>query len=188
VDLRRSESTGVLHGLDVPGAPVDLAESTSRVLPGGCRHTLPRGADGARRPAARGRPRDIESAEATVSARLLPGGEVTVSLRGGSFRDQAAFADAVGEVLGPVGNPRYLITRRARGRLGERTDYHAVPSLLATNRDLARRFHRAWRALVGPGDLLYARAKGGRAVLLEARGRALANQLTDPGRRLDRWP
>jgi hypothetical protein len=102
--------------------------------------------------------------------RHLRDGSVTISLRGGTFRDQAIFADAIGEVLGPIGNPRYLITRRSRGLAGARTDVHAVPTLLAVNRERAQRFHRAWQEHVGSGDLVYTRRKGGRTALLEARG------------------
>ncbi|MEM7415058.1 MAG: DEAD/DEAH box helicase family protein [Gemmatimonadota bacterium] len=113
-------------------------------------------------------------------------GSVLISASGGTFRDHSTFADAIGEVLGPVGNPRYLITR-SYGRKRSRLDYHAVPSVFGTKRELAEAFHAAWIELVGPGELLYTRREGGRRMLLAARARAFANQFDDPAERVERW-
>lgn len=122
-----------------------------------------------------------------VRAERAAMGGVHVSLRGGTFHEQSLFADAMGEILGPVHNPRYLLTRPVSGLLGRRVDWHAVPRILGAKKEHAQALHAAWRRRVAPGDLVYTRREGGRAALLAARGRALANRLADPGERVDRW-
>ena len=114
-------------------------------------------------------------------------GGVHVSLEGGNFHDQSTFADAVGEVLGPVGNPRYLITRPVRLLGRTRIDFHAVPTVLGAKRGSANTFLDSWLKYVGVGELVYTRRDGGRAALLAARGRTFANQFEDPVERIDRW-
>lgn len=116
-----------------------------------------------------------------------PSGGVAMSVSGGSFYDQSAFADAVGECLGPVENPRYLVTRTTRGLFGKRVDYHAVPRLLDRDKNRAETFLSHWQRHVGPATLIYTRREGGRRALLAARGRAFANNHPDAGVRVDRW-
>ncbi|NNM32599.1 MAG: restriction endonuclease subunit R, partial [Gemmatimonadetes bacterium] len=99
----------------------------------------------------------------------------------------SAFADAVGECLGPVENPRYLVTRPRHGILGKKVDYHAVPRLLGRDKERALVFLSHWNRHVGPGSLIYTRREGGRRALLAARGRAFANNHPDAGVRVDRW-
>lgn len=113
-------------------------------------------------------------------------GSVAIGLRGGSFYDQSLFADAIGEVLGPIDNPRYLLRRSASASDASAT-YHAVPTALGGKKEHAERFHRAWLRRVGPAELVYTRRTGGRAELLKARARAFAADFSDPVRRLDRW-
>ena len=66
-----------------------------------------------------------------------------MTLDGASFRDQSLFADALSELLGPLANPRYLLTRRGRTLWRRRVDFHAVPRLLGTNKELAAALHKA---------------------------------------------
>ena len=128
----------------------------------------------------------VEGDGLSVRTDRLPDGSVQVSLSGGTFYDQSLFADALAQLLGPVVNPRYLITRSSDA-VGAALDYHAVPHVLASKRERAEALHEAWRRHVGEGDLIYTRREGGRALLLAARARAFANQFVDPADRLDRW-
>ncbi|MEM6337818.1 MAG: type III restriction endonuclease subunit R, partial [Bacteroidota bacterium] len=109
------------------------------------------------------------------------------TLRGATFHEQSLYADALADVLAPIDNPRYLITRPGRALWKRRTDYHAVPSVLATHRSLASTFQQAWRKHVGHGELSYTRSRDGRRRLLAARGRALSSEFTDAVTRRDRW-
>ncbi len=116
-----------------------------------------------------------------------PDGTVRLTLANAEFRDQQTFADAMSELLGPVENPRYLVTRAGRRRPSAR-DVHPVPGVLGRNRESAGALLDAWRDLVGPSDLLYTRAEGGRELLLKARAKSFATNF-DPRHveRLDRW-
>ena len=129
----------------------------------------------------------VEGTVLRIRTGRTPDGGVHVSLEGGTFYDQSLFADAMGEILGPVGNPRYLISRPMTDLFGTRVDYHAVPHVLGLKRDRADAFGEAWIRHVGAGELIYTRREGGRARLLAARGRAFSNQFVDPAERLDRW-
>lgn len=126
-----------------------------------------------------------EPGTADVEVRQLDAGVHTLALAGESFLDQSIFADAVEEVLGPVENPRYLVTREAGRR--RPADYHAVPAILGTNADKARIFHRHWVKRLGASSLVYTRSPEGRAVLLRARSRAFSSTFVPAADRLDRW-
>jgi len=129
----------------------------------------------------------LDEPELSVRVQRERDGGVLVSVDGGSFRDQSLFADSIAEVLGPIDNPRYLITR-PHSRLGRtRADVHAVPTVFGAKRSRAEAFHAAWLEQVGTGDLVYTRRDGGRRLLLAARARSFAGAFEDTARRLDRW-
>lgn len=114
-------------------------------------------------------------------------GVMTVALGDGTFAERSLFADCVHQVLAPITSPRYLITRAEQRRFGQHLDFHAVPSPLATHADRAAAFLRAWRARVGPAELLYTRSEAGRAMLVRAQARAWANASAALVKRMDRW-
>lgn len=111
----------------------------------------------------------------------------SVMLRGGTFYEQQLFADALDEVLAPVDNPRYLVTRRAVWWSRKLPAYHAVPALLAGHKDKAAVFFKRWRRRIGKCQLLYTRSGQGRLNLLQARGRALAAKDPTVTHRSNRW-
>jgi len=104
-----------------------------------------------------------------------------------SPEDSAIFAHAYRELLGPVGNARYLIERDSaslrnlvyrplwllvRTVFGLETElraYHRVPDVLATRVERAEKLAKHWHAYVGGGRLVYTRTSEGRQILLEAR-------------------
>lgn len=122
-----------------------------------------------------------------VSTVELHAGAWIVQLTGGSFRDQSVFADALGELLGPIENPRYMLTRDVSRRLGARRDYHAVPAPLGAKKERAQAMHRHWQRRLGRARLIYTRTPEGRTRLLQARARAFSTGFVDPTERLDRW-
>ncbi len=117
-----------------------------------------------------------------------PGGEYQVFVDYASPEDSDVFARAYRELLGPVGDARYLIERDSaslrnliyrplwslvRASLGLGEDlraYHRVPDVLATRRERAEALARAWKRTVGGGRLVYTRSSEGRLILLHARG------------------
>jgi hypothetical protein len=102
--------------------------------------------------------------------------------------DSEIFAQAYRELLGPVGNARYLIERDStslrsliyrplwllvRTLIGQNQElhaYHRVPDVLAARKERAVALARHWRRYVGGGRLIYTRNAEGRRILLEARG------------------
>ncbi len=105
-----------------------------------------------------------------------------------SPEDADAYARALDDLLAPVTDQRYLISRdeadmdlgfygpafrlvtkvvRPLGRT--RRGWHPVPSELARNKERAERFAEHWREYVGGGELLYTRTPEGRRTMLELR-------------------
>lgn len=103
-----------------------------------------------------------------------PLGEALVRLEGGGRADERLFLEALAEVLGPIGNPRYLIVRRSWLGRRRRTDFHAVPAVFGRKKHLAEYFRARWNRRVGSGRLFYLRNAAGRRLLLRARTRSLA--------------
>jgi hypothetical protein len=108
----------------------------------------------------------------------------------GSPEDSKVFGQAFRELMGPIGDARYLIERDCstlgksvyrrlwlwiRKRFGisdmELKDYHRVPDVLASHRDRAEALARYWRQYVGGGGLVYTHTAEGQRILLEARSR-----------------
>lgn len=100
------------------------------------------------------------------------------------------FSQAFRELMGPIGDARYLIERNCseldgalRQRLwlwirkwvgipdAELKDYHRVPDVLASNREQAEVLAHSWKHYVGGGRLVFTRTVEGRRILLEARSR-----------------
>jgi hypothetical protein len=109
----------------------------------------------------------------------------------------------MGQVLGPIDDPRYLILRDDRrlpdvglrwlwvplrrfvAREGHlRPDHHPVPDQLGVNRSRAEAFAAAWQRHVGGSELVYTRSDDGWRVLLEARSR---DRPTAPTWAFERW-
>ncbi len=129
----------------------------------------------------------IGPAETAVRVRETEPGVFAVSLRGATFRESAIYADCLAELLGPIANPRYLLTRPGRGWFRRRRDYHAVPGILAVRKERAAALHKTWRRRLGGGALIYTRTESGRRALLRARARAFSTRFTNPLERFDRW-
>jgi hypothetical protein len=109
-------------------------------------------------------------------------------LEGASTADSAAFAAALDELLAPLDDPRYVISRavvdpprtllgalrvavtRPFGRIAGRRAWHAVPDYLAANRTRVAAFEAAWHRWVGPDDALYKTDPKAQGVLAVYRG------------------
>jgi len=122
-----------------------------------------------------------------IRVRAVPDGSLEVVLDQARGEDATTFTAAYQQVLGPIGDPRYVIRRtdarlpslpltglwlalRALGRRHvRRASYHPVPDVLGVNRARAEAFAGAWARYVGGGELTYTRSDEGRRLLLEAR-------------------
>lgn len=114
-------------------------------------------------------------------------GFVSCTLKGGTTYEKSLFLDSMQEILGPIGNPRYIMVRKtALGRL-IRKDYHVVPQVLGKNKEFAEYFRKMWAKHVGPTELVYTRNIEGRKVLLKARGHAMSTSFQRRAERIRTW-
>lgn len=123
----------------------------------------------------------IKTPESEVSAQVETDktGAVSCFLKGGTSGEQSVFLDALGEILNPIANPRYIIIRKSKKHKLKKNDYHSVPNLLGVNKTLAYYFANTWRTLVGKNELIYTRTLQGRRLLLKARINSLSAKLSD---------
>ena len=113
----------------------------------------------------------IESKEARVCITSVNGG-VECSLDSANAREMTLFAEAMGELLSPLDNPRYLLIRTlplfgfSRRMLSQS---YAVPSLLAARKESAERLRKALEKSGDRFELVYTRSLEGRGLLLACR-------------------
>ncbi len=122
-------------------------------------------------------------AEAVV-AFSTPDGEIRVRIEGIDEAGTALFTDALAQVMGPLEQPRYLISRevpspgggRIRDWLGTQVHHevwHQVPSALGSSRADADLFTEHWNRHVGRGRSVFTGAS-------EGAGLARALRFTSP--------
>lgn len=114
-------------------------------------------------------------------------GTFYVALAGGTFYESSLFADCMGEILGPVDSPRYLVLRRGDLYGMPRDDYHAVPLKIAVKKEYAHIFYEAWCRYVGPTELIYTRNEEGRQRLIKAKMQSFSAVFAKRVKREDRW-
>ena len=130
---------------------------------------------------------ETKSSGLRVIAERRDYGVVTCTLKGGTTRERSVFLEALGEMLSPLDNPRYMLLRKAPLGPLMRKDYHAVPKVLARNKELAEYFRKMWAKYVGPCELIYARNIEGRQVLLKARTQSLSSAFQRRAERARIW-
>lgn len=124
------------------------------------------------------------------------GGYVRLFLENATAEENIVFTEALHETLAPLQRPRYVvprdvvqreetwwsktltplapqfaqgwIDRHLRRRKPQRVMWHAVPSLLAKNKDTVAIFQRHWNRLVSPGDAIYAHRGEGEELVRKA--------------------
>ncbi|PWK71399.1 type III restriction/modification enzyme restriction subunit [Mucilaginibacter oryzae] len=123
-----------------------------------------------------------------VEAMVDKFGAVYCYIDGASAFEKSTFISMLYEIVGPVDNPRYVITRKSFFmRVFKQEDFHPVPELIGRNKHTAEYFADAWKRLVGPCDLIFTRSLEGRRLLLKARIKSLAAQFEKKAQRLNKW-
>lgn len=122
------------------------------------------------------------------------GGYVRVFLEEANEEDSRLFTQALHEALGPLHEPRYVIPRQIdrvqatwlsrllpaivgqyfQRRQREQVMLHAVPTVLAKNKDLVAIYERNWNRYVSPGQAIFALRGPGEDMLHSARAMGLA--------------
>lgn len=108
---------------------------------------------------------------------------IVLDAGGREARSSAVFAEALAELLSPIGQPRYLVPRYVVGSVDAldlirpltayRPDgvvWHPVPTVLGTRAELAQAFAAAWQAWVGGGPAVYTGNPEGAGALAASRG------------------
>ncbi len=116
-----------------------------------------------------------------------PDGSVSIAMTGGTFFERSLFSTCVNEILGPIDNPRYLLTRGNVSQQSRRGDFHAVPQCIGVKKVYAEVLAEVWRRRVGPTELIHLRGPEGRRDLLKARSRSFSSAMEKAVERLDRW-
>jgi hypothetical protein len=129
---------------------------------------------------------DSKLGEFQVCADRNDDGTVFCWLSGGGGKEQSVFLHALREVLRPVDNPRYLLSRRKFWRFF-REDYFAVPEILARKKEFAEFFARRWSRMVSPVELIFTRNLEGRRTLLRARAHSSAAAFQERAERRSCW-
>ncbi|SDC54926.1 DEAD/DEAH box helicase family protein [Pedobacter soli] len=115
-------------------------------------------------------------------------GAVFCHLEGASTFEKSTFINALQEIIAPIDNPRYVIIRKNRFMLfTKQKDYHAVPELIARNKNLAEYFKQQWENYVGSCDLIYTRTLEGRKLLLKSRIKSLSAQFQNKVEHVNKW-
>ena len=116
------------------------------------------------------------------------GGYVRLFLENATEAESQSFAEAMGQLMGPLVSPRYVIPRsvdlpsqsllqrwlpevivRFLARRGRKVVMlHSVPDVLATKRSVVDVFQKHWNRLVSPGEAVYARNEKGQLLMKEA--------------------
>ena len=124
------------------------------------------------------------------------GGYVRLFLEQARDEEAALFTQALHEALGPLDRPRYVIPRSVHvarntwlsailpsfvGRYFQRREQrrvmlHAVPSVLARNKELVAIFEAHWNRYVSPGQATYAHHGPGKDLVAQARRQGLASK------------
>ncbi|HJL55420.1 MAG TPA: hypothetical protein QF424_05745, partial [Candidatus Thalassarchaeaceae archaeon] len=127
--------------------------------------------------------------KARIAGGSRGGGWMRSYLEDSTEKESAIFAEAMQEVLGPLENPRYIISREVRMvsetwlsnilpevigkyfRAGKNVlaMYHAVPKRLCKNKEDAGVFQQQWNWKVSPGEVMYGRSKDGRGYVQAAK-------------------
>lgn len=114
-------------------------------------------------------------------------GMVLCGLQGGTSYEKSLFLDALEEIVNPIDNPRYIITRKSRFNFFLREDFHAVPQIIGTHKKSAAFFALMWSKHVGDSKLIYTRNIKGRQLLLRARQKAMSTTFQKPSERIETW-
>ncbi|WP_068081526.1 DEAD/DEAH box helicase family protein [Polycladidibacter stylochi] len=114
-------------------------------------------------------------------------GIVYCRLDGATDAERRLFLEAMQEVLGPTGNPRYLLERHSKLWGFNRKDYHPVPAIIGQTKKNAQYFAKKWNRYVGKSNLVYTRTLEGRLALLRARASSFATAFQKKTERMSIW-
>ena len=114
-------------------------------------------------------------------------GEEMLFLSQAEHHDGQLFAGALGELMSPVDNPRYLLRMRLPDDWTRGEYYLGVPNALGNRKDADLLAELLGAAVDQQFDAIYTREPSGRLHLLTARLQATGKSATEVARREQRW-
>ena len=143
---------------------------------------------------------ELELIGSGLSARIseLPGGYVRTFLQDASADEGTLFAQSLKQILGPLDRPRYVIPRHVNqrvqtllskilpdfvGRYFVKTNQqlarlHAVPDVLARNKNDVLVFQKHWNQFVSPGEAIFALRGDGQKMLEDAKQEGITESVS----------
>ena len=116
---------------------------------------------------------EIESGRVKVSLNAKTN-TVSCSLEGASAREKSVFARAIGEMLSPIDDPRYIMV--SKGKLGyDWSRSYACPAVIGKNKETAEILTASLKGKSGSFDLVFTRSEQGRKALFYARKHSYIN-------------
>lgn len=90
---------------------------------------------------------------------------IELSINGVTTHENNIIITSLEEIFSDIDSQRYILINKKR----KIDTYYNVPNILATNKELAQRFHSNWIKYIGDSNLIYTKSLDGRKILLEAR-------------------
>ena len=110
----------------------------------------------------------------------------SATVTGGVFHDRSMLADAIAELLNPIADQRFLVTR-GRNAENRPEEIHAIPTELARKRPSREIFIKHWIKQVGMSNMIDTHLSGGRAIMLRIKSYNMMGRLAHSVHRSDRW-
>ena len=124
--------------------------------------------------------------DVVVETEADPFGVITSRIQNCSPYEQSVFLTALQEIVGPVRNPRYLVTREQRFLINT-SDHHSIPSIFGDKKERAEIFFNSWKKHMGKSKMFYTRNQAGRKELVKARSNSLSSSFLDESEIVDSW-
>ena len=115
-------------------------------------------------------------------------GQVFCSVEGLLPAELNLLLKSLQEFLNPIENPRYILARKGLSipYLSQK-DYHAVPSVIATQKKNVLYFKKKWESRIGKCQLIYTRSERGRQLMLKTRKYAFSNEARQKTFSSNKW-
>lgn len=114
---------------------------------------------------------EIESSSARVVVNSS-GDSIFLSLEKATVREKNVFSKAVGELLSPIDNPRYLLIGTVKGFGKVTRNYvqsYSCPSVIGIKKENAEIFAKHLKAAAGTFELVFTRNENGRKELIKCK-------------------
>ncbi len=129
---------------------------------------------------------ECDAGSLAVAVKQDEDGIWSATVTGGNIHDRSILADAIAEMLNPVADQRYLVTR-GLNPANRPEDIHAIPTELARKPASRQIFLKHWIKQVGMSSMIDTQLSGGRPILLRIKSYNMMGKFAHSVHRSDRW-